>query len=61
MSFRIAVSHSNKSLTTGTVLCVGTLSQPLIINERVVPDEEGHAIGNGISGVPSTCPANQAD
>lgn len=38
----------------------GTLSQPLIINERVVPDEQGHAIGNGISGVPATCPNTQA-
>jgi arylsulfatase A-like enzyme len=44
----------------GAELFQGTLSRPLIINERVVPDEEGQAIGNGISGVPPTCPTGQA-
>ncbi|MCB1705455.1 MAG: sulfatase-like hydrolase/transferase [Halioglobus sp.] len=34
----------------------GQLSQPLIINERIVPDDQGAMIGNGISGVPPTCP-----
>jgi arylsulfatase A-like enzyme len=43
----------------GQELFQGTLSQPLIINERVVTDKEGQAIGNGISGVPATCPKNQ--
>jgi len=33
----------------------GTLSRPMILNERVVPDEQGQVIGNGISGVPRTC------
>ncbi|MBK6510701.1 MAG: hypothetical protein IPG06_15440 [Haliea sp.] len=36
---------------------LGTLSRPVILNERVVPDEQSALIGNGISGVPSTCPA----
>jgi hypothetical protein len=44
----------------GEELFQGTLSRPLIINERVVPDEEGQTIGNGISGVPPTCPTGQA-
>ena len=42
---------------SGGELFQGTLSRPLIFNERVVPDEEDTMIGNGISGVPSTCPA----
>jgi hypothetical protein len=35
---------------------LGTLSRPVILNERVVPDEQSEPIGNGISGVPHTCP-----
>tara|TARA_R110002072_G_scaffold5891_8_gene36301 strand:+ start:813 stop:2666 length:1854 start_codon:yes stop_codon:yes gene_type:complete len=35
----------------------GKLSHPLILNERIVPDEKATMIGNGISGIPSTCPA----
>ncbi len=37
----------------------GRLGKPVILNERVVPDEDGKVIGNGISGVPSTCPAQR--
>jgi arylsulfatase A-like enzyme len=33
----------------------GELSRPIILNERVVPDDHAAMIGNGISGVPSTC------
>lgn len=36
----------------------GTLSRPVILNERVVPDAQSEPIGNGISGVPATCPDN---
>ncbi len=39
---------------------LGTLSRPVILNERVVPDEQPSAIGNGISGVPPTCPVTVA-
>ncbi|CAA0092825.1 Arylsulfatase [Halioglobus japonicus] len=41
----------------GEELFNGELSKPRIINERVVPDKDGKEIGNGISGVPATCPA----
>ena len=41
----------------GTELFQGSLSRPLILNERVVPDDEAKMIGNGISGVAPTCPA----
>tara|TARA_R110002049_G_scaffold124997_9_gene280543 strand:+ start:1 stop:948 length:948 start_codon:yes stop_codon:yes gene_type:complete len=41
----------------GEELFRGELSRPIILNERVVPDEQGGEIGNGISGVPATCPA----
>jgi arylsulfatase A-like enzyme len=33
----------------------GELSRPIILNERVVPDEQSAMIGNGISGAPLTC------
>lgn len=35
---------------------IGTLSPPVILNERVVLDADAELIGNGISSVPSTCP-----
>jgi len=34
---------------------LGKLSRPIILNERVVPDDQVEAIDNGISGVPPTC------
>jgi arylsulfatase A-like enzyme len=34
---------------------LGKLSRPIILNERVVSDDQSEAIGNGISGVPPTC------
>jgi arylsulfatase A-like enzyme len=39
---------------------LGQLTHPLILNERVVPDEQAEMIGNGISGVPAACPAKVA-
>jgi len=33
---------------------LGPLSRPIILNERVVPDDKS-ATGNGISDVPATC------
>lgn len=35
---------------------LGELSRPIILNERVVPDNESEIIDNGISDVLSTCP-----
>jgi arylsulfatase A-like enzyme len=35
----------------------GRLSTPLILNERVLPNDSSELIGNNISEVPSTCPA----
>jgi arylsulfatase A-like enzyme len=40
---------------------LGQLSHPIILNERVVPDDESEVISNGISDVPPTCPPNPAD
>jgi arylsulfatase A-like enzyme len=34
---------------------VGQLTRPIILNERVTPDDQSTIIGNGISGVPATC------
>jgi arylsulfatase A-like enzyme len=39
----------------------GKLSRPIILNERVVPDDRSEMTGNGISGVPSTCPSTSAE
>jgi arylsulfatase A-like enzyme len=44
---------------TGEELFHGELSRPVILNERVVPDDNGGEIGNGISGIPATCPGTQ--
>jgi len=33
----------------------GRLSRPIILNERVVPDDESSVVGNGISDVPNVC------
>ncbi len=41
--------------STGQEHFMGHLSQPLIVNERVVPDEKSNKINNGISGLPSLC------
>lgn len=43
----------------GEEIFQGKLSRPLLLNERVVPDKDGHITGNGISGVPHTCPTPQ--
>jgi arylsulfatase A-like enzyme len=40
----------------GQLPFMGTLSRPVILNERVVIDAQGAMIANGISDVPSTCP-----
>jgi arylsulfatase A-like enzyme len=45
---------------SGQELFQGKLSRPLILNERIVPDAEGIVVGNGISGVPSTCTNSKA-
>lgn len=34
---------------------LGQLSRPIILNERVIPDDQATRIGNGISGVPAAC------
>jgi len=34
---------------------LGQLSRPIILNERVVPNDQSDMIANGISGVPQTC------
>jgi hypothetical protein len=39
----------------GNAAFSGELSRPVILNERVVPDDQSAMIGNGISGVPPTC------
>lgn len=39
----------------------GQLGRPLVLNERVVPDEEGALVGNGISGVSPACPAPESN
>lgn len=40
---------------------LGQLSRPIILNERVVPDDQSEMIANGISGVPPTCPPTPAE
>jgi arylsulfatase A-like enzyme len=39
----------------GEEVFTGTLSRPVILNERIVPDADASIIANGISGVPATC------
>lgn len=46
--------------TSGGEPFLGELSRPIILNERVVPDDQSAMIGNGISGVPPTCPPTAA-
>lgn len=45
----------------GSAAFSGKLSRPVILNERVVPDDQSAMIGNGISGVPATCDKNLSE